>query len=93
MSSHYLSPELKPTTNFAGYANPEVDKLLLAANATVERDKRKAAYEALQKQVTDDGPFILMFQPANQVASRVNVSGYKPGIIEDLYFYRTITKS
>jgi hypothetical protein len=27
------------------------------------------------------------------VASRANVHGYKPGIIEDLYFYRTITKS
>ena len=43
--------------------------------------------------MTDDGPFILMFQNGNQVASRANVKGYKPGIIEDLYFYRTITKS
>src|SRR5206468_850883 len=34
MSTHYLSPELKPTTNFPGYANADVDKLLLAANAT-----------------------------------------------------------
>ena len=50
-------------------------------------------YEELQKQVTDNGPFIIMFQPANQVASRVNVQGYKPGIIEDEYFFRTITKS
>jgi hypothetical protein len=27
MSTHYLSPELKPTTNFPGYANAEVDRL------------------------------------------------------------------
>ena len=50
-------------------------------------------YEELQKQVTDEGPFIIMFQPATQVASRVNVQGYKPGIIEDEFFFRTITKS
>jgi peptide/nickel transport system substrate-binding protein len=72
---------------------PDITAKMKAAAQEVDTEKRKAAYEALQKQVTDDGPFILMFQPANQVASRVNVQGYKPGIIEDLYFYRTITKS
>jgi peptide/nickel transport system substrate-binding protein len=50
-------------------------------------------YEELQKTVTDEGPYILMFQPANAVASRANVEGYKPGIVEDLYFFRTITKT
>ena len=59
----------------------------------IDPAKRKAMYEELQKKVTDDGPYILMFQPANQVASRANVQGYKPGIIEDLYFFRTITKT
>jgi peptide/nickel transport system substrate-binding protein len=72
---------------------PDVTARMKAAAQEADTAKRKADYEALQKQVTDEGPFILMFQPANQVASRVNVNGYKPGIIEDLYFYRTITKS
>ena len=67
-------------------------KMKVAAQET-DTAKRKAMYEDLQKQVTDNGPFIIMFQPANQVASRVNVQGYKPGIIEDEYFFRTITKS
>ena len=72
---------------------PEITAKMQAAAQEVDTAKRKADYEALQKQVTDEGPFILMFQPANQVASRANVHGYKPGIIEDLYFYRTITKT
>ena len=72
---------------------PDITAKMKAAAQEVDTANRKADYEALQKQVTDDGPFILMFQPANQVASRANVHGYKPGIIEDLYFYRTITKS
>ena len=72
---------------------PEVTAKMKAAAQEADVAKRKADYEALQKQVTDEGPFIIMFQPANQVASRVNVQGYKPGIIEDLYFFRTITKT
>jgi peptide/nickel transport system substrate-binding protein len=72
---------------------PDVSAKMKAAAQEVDLAKRKADYEALQKTVTDEGPFILMFQPANQVASRANVHGYKPGIIEDLYFYRTITKT
>jgi peptide/nickel transport system substrate-binding protein len=50
-------------------------------------------YEELQKIITDEGPYILMFQPTNEVASRASVTGYHPGIVEDLYFFRTITKS
>ena len=46
-----------------------------------------------QVQSDNTGPFIIMFQPASQVASRASVKGYKPGFIEDLYFYRTIVKS
>jgi peptide/nickel transport system substrate-binding protein len=77
--NHWYIPDITAKTKTAAQeANPE---------------KRKAMYEELQKQVTDDGPFIIMFQPTNQVASRVNVLGYKPGIIEDEYFFRTIAKS
>jgi len=72
---------------------PDITAKMKAAAQEVDTAKRKGEYEALQKTVTDEGPYILMFQPANQVASRVNVHGYKPGIIEDLYFYRTITKT
>jgi peptide/nickel transport system substrate-binding protein len=59
----------------------------------IDPAKRKAMYEELQKIITDEGPYILMFQPTNEVASRASVTGYHPGIVEDLYFFRTITKS
>ena len=72
---------------------PDITAKMKAAAQQADPDKRKAMYEELQKQVTDEGPFIIMFQPATQVASRVNVQGYKPGIIEDEFFFRTITKS
>jgi len=78
MSTHYLSPELKPTTNFAGYANPEVDRLLLAASGTVDRAKRKAAYQKVQEIVADDTVYIFVYWLNNNTALNKRVQGYKP---------------
>ncbi len=75
------------------YFDPAVNARTTAAVKEIDPAKRKAMYEELQKIVTDEGPYILMFQPANAVARRSNVEGYKPGIVEDLYFFRTITKT
>jgi peptide/nickel transport system substrate-binding protein len=72
---------------------PDITKQMQAASREIDTDKRKAEYGDLQKIVTDQGPFIILFQPAAEVASRTNVKGYKPGIIEDTYLYRTITKA
>ena len=78
MSTHYLSPELKPTTNFAGYANAEVDRLLLAASGTVDRGKRKAAYQKVQEIVADDTVYIFVYWLNNNTALNKRVQGYKP---------------
>ena len=78
MSTHYLSPELKPTTNFAGYANPEVDRLLLAASGTVDRAKRKAAYQKVQEIVADDAVYLFVYWLNNNTALNKRVQGYRP---------------
>ncbi len=75
------------------YMDPAVNAKTMAAVKEIDVAKRKAMYEELQKIITDEGPYILMFQPANEVASRTNVKGYNPGFVEDLYFFRTITKA
>jgi peptide/nickel transport system substrate-binding protein len=84
MSSHYLSPELRPTTNFAGYSNAEVDRLLLAANATVDRAKRKAAYMKAQEIVADDVVYLFIYWLNNNTAIAKRVQGYRsaPGYVE-----------
>jgi peptide/nickel transport system substrate-binding protein len=75
------------------YFDPAVNAKTTAAVQEIDPVKRNAMYAELQKILTDDGPYILMFQPSNEVASRANVKGYSPGIVEDLYFFRTITKT
>jgi peptide/nickel transport system substrate-binding protein len=78
MSTHYLSPELKPTTNFPGYSNAEVDRLLLTAAATVDREKRKAAYLKVQEILADDVVHLFIYWlHANTVLNK-RVQGYRP---------------
>jgi peptide/nickel transport system substrate-binding protein len=43
--------------------------------------------------VTDEGPYIFMFQNNIQVARRATTTGYNPGISGDLSYFRNIRKS
>jgi peptide/nickel transport system substrate-binding protein len=86
------TPKIKPLAWRTHWLVPDLTKDTLAAAKEIDTPKRKAEYEALQKKVTDDGPFILMFQNANQVAMRSNIKGFKLGLFEDFNYYRTITK-
>jgi peptide/nickel transport system substrate-binding protein len=86
------TPKIKPLAWRTHWYIPELSKDTLAAAKEIDTEKRKAEYAALQKKVTDEGPFVIMFQNANQVASRANVKGFKTGLFEDFNFYRTITK-
>jgi peptide/nickel transport system substrate-binding protein len=86
------TPKIKPLAWRTHWYIPELSKETLAAAKEVDTEKRKTEYAAIQKKVTDEGPFIIMFQNANQVASRADVKGFKTGLFEDFNFYRTITK-
>jgi peptide/nickel transport system substrate-binding protein len=72
---------------------PEISRMTAAAAKELDAKKREAMYGTLQKKVTDEGPFVFMFQDATLLASRSNVRGFNPGITEDLNFYRTIRKT
>ena len=66
----------------------------MTAAAVRERDSEKRAemYEALQRKVMQEGPFIIMLQDSKQVALRSNVKNFIMGPVSDLVFYRTVTK-
>jgi peptide/nickel transport system substrate-binding protein len=87
------TPKIRPLAWRNNWFIPDITKETTAASQETDVAKRKADYEALQRKVSAEGPFIIMFQPANQIAMRANVHGYNPGILEDLYFFRTVTKS
>ena len=72
---------------------PEISAETAAAAKELDGNKRKVMYEALQKKVTLDGPFAILFQNVAEVTYRKNVTGFKLGITEDLNFYRTAKKA
>jgi peptide/nickel transport system substrate-binding protein len=73
------------------YFDPDVNKMMSAAAQELNADKRKAAYAALMKKVTEEGPFIITFQNSFQHAFRTNVKGYYASV--DYDNYRKVTKS
>jgi peptide/nickel transport system substrate-binding protein len=87
------TPKIKPIAWRNKWFIPDITKEMLAAAKEVDTAKRAEQYAALQKKVTDDGPYIFMFQNNLQVARRATATGYNPGITEDLNFFRTIRKS
>ncbi|HKF70167.1 MAG TPA: ABC transporter substrate-binding protein [Stellaceae bacterium] len=86
------TPKIKPLAWRTHWLQPELTKETMAASREPDTAKRVKEYEDLQKKVTDDGPFILMFQDKYQVAMRSNVKGFKLGIFADFNYYRTVSK-
>ena len=86
------TPKIKPLAWRTHWLVPDVSKETLAASREPDTAKRIKMYEDLQKKVTDDGPFILMFQDKYQVAMRSNVKNFKLGIFADFNYYRTVSK-
>jgi peptide/nickel transport system substrate-binding protein len=86
------TPKIKPLAWRTHWLVPELSKETLAAAKEADTAKRKQMYEDLQKKVTDDGPFILMFQDAYPTALRSNIKGFKLGLFADFNYYRTISK-
>ena len=48
-----------------GYANPEVDRLIGQAQATVDDAERQALYRRIFRLVRDDAPWIFLYSPAS----------------------------
>ena len=87
------APKIKPIAWRNKWFIPDITKEMLAAAKELDTAKRAEQYAVLQKKVTDEGPYIFMFQNNIQLARRATTTGFSPGITEDLHFFRTIKKS
>ena len=72
---------------------PELTKQTMAAVEERDAGKRAAMYEALQRQVLDDSPYVIMFQQTEVIAERTNVNGLIWGPAFDSNFYWKATKN
>ncbi|MCL6706438.1 ABC transporter substrate-binding protein [Pseudomonas sp. R2.Fl] len=71
---------------------PELTKKTQAALLEKDTAKREAMYKELQKEVLDNGPFVIMWQETEVAAYRASVSGYKLGPTFDTNFLAPVSK-
>lgn len=72
---------------------PEMTKITQAAVLESDADKRRATYEALQREHQKVSPFVIMFQKIEVSTQRKNVAGWVIGPSSDTNFYATVVKN
>jgi len=63
--------------NRGHYSNPEVDRLIEAGRATMDRAKRKAAYDGVQRIVSEELPYVSLYHLDNVAVVDRNLEGLK----------------
>lgn len=63
------------TNNLSGYANPEVDRLLLEARTVFGDAERKALYDQVQTKVWEDAPYLFLFNQVQIIGVQKGISG------------------
>lgn len=79
--------------NRSFYTNPQVDEWLRQAATTSDQNERTQLYAKVQKVVTDEAPYVYLFQRNYMVAMRKNVSGfvYNP-MLDHVYNFAEMSK-
>ncbi len=65
--------------NLSGYANPEVDRLLVASLRLPEEEERTACLEALQETVYEEAPWVFGATEILFDAATTSLTGWTPG--------------
>lgn len=64
--------------NYAGYKNPQMDKLLDQGAATMDQAKRIPIYKQIQKLVYEDLPLLYVYYMVDINVAPKNMQGWKP---------------
>lgn len=61
-----------------GYSNPDVDKMIDQAGSEMAPEQRTAMYTKLGKQITDDAPWVFLYQQDDVYGVRDRVKNWQP---------------
>lgn len=87
-----LQGALVPGAYYTGWEDPTFADLVQAIAVEVDRDARARLYRRMHEAMTDDPPFLYLYQPVIFEAVNVRVQGYQPFPAEE-YFLRTVRLS
>lgn len=71
-------------TNAAGYSNPVMDELLLAAVAETDQDARRELYLQIQELGIEDLPWLMLYTSETYTSMHVKVMGYEHYLSQSL---------
>jgi peptide/nickel transport system substrate-binding protein len=74
------------------YENPEVDRLIDAAQAAVTDADRRRLYGEAQRLLAEDAPYISLWYKTNVAVSRTEIEGVKLTPSAEFTFLRDVTK-
>lgn len=74
---HYLFSS-EGSANSTGYHNEQVDELINEARTSIDHEERKALYDKIQHQISEDLPYISMGFSSEYSALRMDVHGFTP---------------
>jgi peptide/nickel transport system substrate-binding protein len=87
-----LQGALVPGAYYTGWEDAGFAALVDAITTEVDRDARARLYREMHEAMTEDPPFLYLYQPVIFEAVNVRVQGYQPFPAEE-YFLRTVSLS
>ncbi|MCU1420787.1 MAG: transporter substrate-binding protein, partial [Microbacteriaceae bacterium] len=75
----------------AGYSSPALDKLFVEGRTTTNVADRKAIYNKVSAQLTDNAAWVWLFSSYNYTATTTKVAGFTPMANGSLQFLRQTT--
>lgn len=78
LAQHYLCPEKQPTTNWGRYCAPELDEVMLAAQATVDQAERAELYARALGMIAEDPAYVFIGWRTDHTPINERVQGYRP---------------
>jgi peptide/nickel transport system substrate-binding protein len=79
--------------NRGHYSNPEVDKLIDLAGASLSEEDRRKYYSAAQKIIAEDAPYISLWYKTHVAVTQPYVSGLRLGPQADMLSLKDVRKT
>lgn len=92
---NYLEPLFTPGnyTNFSGYDNPEVNRLMKLAKEILDPEKRVEMYKKIQGLIVNDIPWIFLYHPMMAFICRDGISNIRMNPLGKIRFEDIIIKN
>jgi peptide/nickel transport system substrate-binding protein len=74
----FSSSEIKNGYNFVSYSNPQLDEILIKAQASAFEEERRALLFRAQEIIANDLPYIFLYSPGNLLAVNKKIKGVRP---------------